>query len=219
VLIRALFPLLFAVYASAATEPQGIDVAPIKQWLARQDKLHTLSADFEQIRAFHSLRDPLVSKGHFWFAAPSSFRWEVGDPAKLIYLRKKETIYVIQPPKKRAQQVSQEQLQQQASPALFKFPLAKDFDDFNRQFDLRAVVLDGTHCHADVAPKDPLTRKLITTIKFDFDTETGKLLSAEMDLKEGSSMRNDFKNVQINPKLDAGLFEYDLTGYQVTSGH
>ena len=170
--IRLLILFLLARFASAATEPVKIDAGPIKQWLARQDKLHSLSADFEQTRAFHSLRDPLVSKGHFWFAAPNSFRWEVGDPAKLIYLRKKETIFVIQPPKKRAQQVSPEQLQQEASPALFKFPLAKDFEDFNRQFDLRAVALDGTHCHAEVAPKGPITRKLLTAINFDFDTET-----------------------------------------------
>ncbi len=203
---------------AAGAEPQTLDLRPIKQWLAHQDKIHSISADFTQTRAFHSLKDPLVSKGHFWFVAPGSFRWEMGDPPKMIAVKKKDVIYLIQPAKKKAERFLVEKLQQQGGPAMFKFPLAKDFEDFQRQFEVRALTVEGSRCHAEVVPKDPATRKFLTEMKFDFETSTGKLFAMEMRFKEGSSMRNEFSGVQINPRIDPATFNYELTDFQVTDG-
>jgi outer membrane lipoprotein-sorting protein len=37
-----------------------------------------------------------------------------------------------------------------------------------------------------------------------------------MVTREGSSMRNEFSNVRVNEKVDKKLFEYDLTGFDIT---
>jgi len=55
-------------------------------------------------------------------------------------------------------------------------------------------------------------------LKIDFDTASGHMLSFEMATKDGSSMRNEFSNVRVNQKIDRRVFDYDLTGYEVTDG-
>ncbi len=213
--------MLLAMAATAqAKDPEirTLDIRPVKKWLASQEKIRSLRADFTQTRAFRSLRDPFVSQGTFWFVAPISFRVELGDPPKMVSLRKKDSILLIQPLKKRAEILPVDQLQKKSSPALFKFPIARDYEDFTRQFDLRDVTVDGARAQIEVMPKDPAMRKVVTFAKFDFDTEAGRLYAVEMAFKDGTSMRNEFTNVQLNPKIDPALFDYDLKGFQVSGG-
>lgn len=207
-----------SVVQAGAAETKTLDLRPVKKWLASQEKIRSLRADFTQTRAFRSLENPFVSTGTFWFQAPVSFRVELGDPPKMVSLRKKDTIYLIQPQKKRAELHAVDELKSKTNPALFKFPIAKDYDDFARQFELRDVTVNGSRAQIEVMPRDPSIRKVVTWAKFDFDTEAGRLYSVEMAFKDGTSMRNEFSNVQINPKVDPALFDYDLKGYQVSGG-
>ena len=36
-----------------------------------------------------------------------------------------------------------------------------------------------------------------------------------MATRDGSSLRNDFTKVQVNPKIPASVFDFDFTGYEV----
>jgi outer membrane lipoprotein-sorting protein len=208
--------LLFLGVAARAQEP---DTAPVKRWLALQDNLQSMKAEFTQTRSFHALRDPLVSTGTFWFVAPGSFRCEIGAPPKMIFLRMGDSIYMIRPEKKRAQAFAVNDLEKKTSPALFRFPVAKNYDDFCRQFELRQVTVVGNRAHIEVVSRDATVRQLITYTRFDFEVDTGNLLAVEMGFKDGTSMRNDFKNIQINPKIDPAIFHYDLTGFLVAGGN
>ncbi len=194
------------------------DLAPLKRWLARQGEVRTVQADFVQTRSFHALRDPLASPGRMWFSAPQSFRWELGDPVKTMVLRKGDTAFLIQPPKKRAEHLST------ADPGnpggsnplpMMDFPLAKSFDDFNRRFEVLALTTNGTRCHVELHPRDPQAGKFLAVLALDFDTETGYLLAFEARTRDGSSLRNEFNNVRFNAKIDPHVFDVDLTGYEV----
>ena len=59
-----------------------------------------------QTRALRVLKDTLARPGRIYFRAPDAFRWEVGDPARTIVLRKGDTAYLIDPAKKHAQRFS-----------------------------------------------------------------------------------------------------------------
>lgn len=211
--------VLMAAAARAEGPAPAVDARPVKKWLSAQERIHSLKADFMQTRSFHALRDPFVSPGTFWFVAPGSFRFEIGAPAKMISLRKGDAIYMIEPPKKRAEVFPVDQLQKKSSPALFRFPIAKDWDDFNRQFELKESRVEGNHAHIEVVSRDAMMRKLVTYARFDFEMDSGNLLAVEMAFKDGTSMRNEFTNVQINPKIDPAVFQYDLSEFQVTGGH
>jgi outer membrane lipoprotein-sorting protein len=208
---------LGAVPGSAA-EP---DMAPIKRWLAKQDDLRSIQADFTQTRALRALRDPIATPGRIWFSAPDSLRWELGEPAKTVVVRKGDTYFLIQPAKKKAERYKAESIAKDGGAmgfAMMNFPIAKDFADFNRQFETLAVNVSGDHCHLEVLPRDAQAKRFLAAIKMDFDTVSGHLLSFEMATREGSSMRSDFTNVRMNQKIDRHVFDYDFTGYEVVDG-
>ena len=216
---RLFLPLLFlirlAVPVASADAP---DLAPVKRWLARQEDLRTLQADFTQTRSYKNLRDPIAAPGHLWYSAPGAFRWEIGDPAKTVVLRKGENYYVISPPKKHAERTPTSTLSQPANARrmpMMDFPFAKNFEDFTRRFEVISVSTVGTRCHLEVLPRDAQAKNALSAIRIDFDTETGHLVAFEFVTRDGSSMRNEFSNVRVNQKLDAHQFDYDFTGYEV----
>jgi outer membrane lipoprotein carrier protein len=223
--MRLLLPLLCLLClllvrpVRAADAPP--DLAPIKKWLLKQEDLRSVQADFTQTRALRALRSPIATPGRMWFSAPDLLRWELGEPAKTIVLRKGDTYYLIQPAKKKAERYKAENMAKKGGPmgfAMMTFPLAKDFPDFNRQFETLAVNVTDNHCHLAILPRDAQARKMLEAIKLDFDTASGHLLAFEMTTRDGSAMRSEFSNVRVNQKIDRRVFEYDLTGYEVVDG-
>ena len=65
-------------------------------------------------------------------------------------------------------------------------------------------------------PRDAASSQGLSAIKLDFDPATGHWISLEIVTREGTSIRNDFSNVRVNPKIEKQLFEYDLTGFKIT---
>src|SRR5215212_5339848 len=62
--------------------------AIVKTWLNAQTNIQTWTAEVTQIRALKTLTQPLKAAGRVWFTAPNQFRWEIGNPAQTIALRK-----------------------------------------------------------------------------------------------------------------------------------
>jgi outer membrane lipoprotein-sorting protein len=156
-----------------------------------------------------------------WFAMPDSLRWELGDPARTIVIRKGDTYFLIQPAKKKVERYNADAIARKGGAlgfAMINFPIAKDFADFNRQFETLSVNIVDNHCHLEILPRDAQAKKMLQAIKFDFDTTTGHLLSFELATRDGSSMRSDFTNVRMNQKIDRHVFDFDFTSYEVVDG-
>jgi len=219
--MRSLLPFLCLLCAWPGLAAEPLDMTPVKKWLAKQDDLHSVQADFTQTRALRALRSPIATPGHMWFAMPDSLRWELGEPAKTIVIRKGDTYFLIQPAKKKVERYKADNISKKGGAlgfAMINFPIAKDFADFNRQFETLSVTATDNHCHLEILPRDAQAKKMLQAIKFDFDTTTGHLLSFEMATRDGSSMRSDFTNVRMNQKIDRHVFDYDFTGYEVVDG-
>jgi outer membrane lipoprotein-sorting protein len=213
-------PFMLALFLSVrlcAAEP--LDFTPVKRWIERQEDFRAVSADFTQTRSLRALKSPLASEGRLWFKAPGSFRWELGTPAKTIVLRKGDSLFIIQPAKKRAERSAADAKPDKPSPmqamGMMSFPFARDFADFQRQFETLSVTTEGTKCHLEVLPRDAQARKFLSALKLDFNTTNGHLLGFEMATRDGSALRNEFTNVQVNPKIPASVFDFDFTGYEV----
>ncbi len=194
------------------------NLAPVKQWITRQTEFRSVSADLVQTRSLRSLRNPLTTPGHLWFVAPNSFRWELGEPVKTVVLRQGEFIHVITPAKKKAERHPANNAgknQGMQGMGMITFPLAKDFPDFNRQFEILSVVVDGNKCRLDVLPRNPQTRKMLTALKIEFDTQNGKMSHFEIVTRDGSSLKNEFTNIRVNPKIERKMFEFDFEGFEV----
>ena len=211
--------VLWCVSALAASAAEGPDLAPIRRWIARQDDFHSVQAEFTQTRALRALRSPVAIHGKLWFVSPDLLRWELGDPPKTIVLQKAGAYYVIQPARKKVERTAAGQLGKKGGMqpfAMMKFPLAKDFNDFNRQFEVLSVNTVENRCHIEIAPRDAQARKFMEAIRIDFDTVTAQLLIFEIATRDGSSMRNEFSNVKMNLKIDRRVFDFDFTGYEMT---
>ncbi len=219
--MRLLLPLLCFLCALPARAAEPPDLAPVRKWLARQDEFHTVQADFTQTRALRALRSPIATPGHIWFGGPDLMRWELGEPAKTIVIRKGDTYFLIQPAKKKVERYKADSIAQKGGAmgfAMMNFPLAKDFADFNRQFETLAVSTAENHCHLEILPRDAQAKKFLEAIKIDFDTTSGHLLSFELVTRDGSSMRSDFTNVRMNQKIERHVFDFDFTGYEIVDG-
>ncbi|MEI6279867.1 MAG: outer membrane lipoprotein carrier protein LolA [Verrucomicrobiae bacterium] len=210
---------LAAMFLGGATSAAPPDLSPLKEWIARQKNVRSVSADFTQTRALSALRSPLTSTGRLWFVAPDWFRWELGDPPKIIIIGTPKGLTTIQPGRNRAER-------KPASPSgsladsgplgMIRFPGGGSFEEFQRLVQVLAFESTGSRCHLEMLPRDARSARRLAAIKLDFDPATGHWLSFEIVTREGSSIRNEFRNVRINPRLDKELFEYDLTGFHVT---
>src|SRR5437016_3705983 len=76
---------LSVITIACATGAASPELNPqVASWLAAQTNVQSWSANFVQTRSLKSLTQPLTATGHVWFAAPSRFRWELGNPAQTI---------------------------------------------------------------------------------------------------------------------------------------
>jgi len=205
--LLALAPLAHAAELSPA------DRAALDQWIERQAKIKTLSADFVQTRILRALKSPVAPAGRMWFRAPGDFRWELGTPPKTIVIRHGETVSFIEPEKKRASLSPDEAMKKKAG--MMDFPFVATPAEFDRRFEIVSFERDGDLCRAVLRAKEGPAREYLKALKLVFSTATGNLATLEMSFRDGSALRNDFTNVKINEKLPAGIFEYDLDGFKV----
>ena len=204
----------------AAPPAQPLDLSPVKAWLLAQKDVRSVSADFTQTRALRTLRSPLTSKGRLWFKAPNWFRWELGDPPKTIIIGTPGGVTIIRPGKKRAERkplaAAGGAPGDSEALGMMRFPGGGSFEDFQRRVQVLGIEVSGSKCHLEMLPRDAQSARRLSAVKMVFDTVTGHWLSFEIVTREGSSIRNEFSNVEINPKIDKALFDYDLTGFRIS---
>lgn len=194
--------------------------AVLNGWFASQTKLQTWSADFTQTRALKTLTQPLITTGHLSFVVPNKFRWELGQPARTIALRQADEMFVIYPLLKRAERYPMGA----KAPGEWRDMLSLLDAGFPRnraEFDARFRILSLTETNGlwllAMQPTSAFARKMMKEIRVGLATNDFSLMSNEMIFVDGSSMRNDYTNAVLNPRLDAALFRWKLEpGYKIT---
>ena len=182
-------------------------------WLNSQTNIHTWSAEVIQTRALKSLSQPLTAAGRVWFAAPNRFRWELGNPPQTSALRRPDEMLVVYPRLKRAEKYPL--TRDHAGPwtdtlALLDAGFPRSQSELESRFRLESeTTVDGVH-EVILQPKSASARRMMPHIKIAFATSDFSLRATELQFADGSTMRNDFTNAVINPKLDDSLFFFDV---------
>jgi outer membrane lipoprotein-sorting protein len=78
--------------------------------------------------------------------------------------------------------------------------------DVHSQYNILSQQMNGDICELTLQPKSATARKLMPQIKIAFSTKDSTLTSTELKMADGSTMRNDFKNTELNPKIDESVF-------------
>jgi outer membrane lipoprotein-sorting protein len=191
----------------------------LAQWLGKQTNVQTWTADFVQTRNLKALAQPLVSTGRVWFAAPQNFRWELGHD-QTIAIRSNETMLVMYPRLKRAEKYDFSA----AGPSQWKDALSLLQSGFPRsraEIDQQFKILSLTETNQPsnllelaLQPRSAGARKMMPQIDI-FLSPDAMLSGTALVFADGSSMRNDFRNVHTNVPVE-GKFNLDVPAdYQV----
>lgn len=194
--------------------------AIVSAWLKAQANIHTWTADFTQTRSLKSLAQPLTATGHVWFAAPSQFRWEIGSPPQTIVVRGADNMLVIYPRLKHAERYPL--TGNEAGPwrdmiKLLEAGFPHSEAEMQSQYNILNEKVTDDVCELTLQPKSATARKMMPQIKIGFSTTDSSLRSTELQFADGSTMRNDFKNAQLNPQVDNALFSPKLESYYKVS--
>jgi len=206
--VAQIFHLLFWLVAltACAAEPGTL----LDQWLAAQTNLHTWSADVIQTRSLKVLSQPLVSTGKVWVAVPDRFRWELGRPAQTIALRQPEQLLLIYPRLKRVEKYPLNDKQPgpwRDALALLEAGFPRNRADLEAGFRVLSVAQTNSIVCLALQPTSASARKFMTEIQVSFRTNDFSLAATELKFSDGSSMRNDFSDVQSNRPMPESLFD------------
>jgi outer membrane lipoprotein-sorting protein len=198
---HCLLLLIFTVQLSAAAAPSPA----VKSWLDAQTNLQTWSADLTQTRTLQSLTGPLTATGHVWFAAPDKFRWELGRPPQTIAICTGTNLLLVYPRLKRAESIPLTGLQTGPWRSALDM-LEAGFPRSQRELEDHYTILSQTVtnqiCVLQLRPRTAAARQMVSRLEIDINTAGNSLSGTELEFSDGSTMRNDFYNVVLNPALD-----------------
>lgn len=208
--------LLAGWVATQAAETHAV----LDAWLAGQTNLRTWSAVCVQTRSLQTLAQPLVSTGRVWFAAPDRFRWELGQPAQTIAVRQGDDLTLAYPRLRRAERYSLGP--NRSGPwrdalALLEAGFPRDRAHLESQFRLLSVTSTNDTWELSLQPGRPAARRFISEVRVALATHDSTLRATELIFADGSRMRNDFREILVNPPIDDAMFRPPVeAGYTVT---
>lgn len=182
------------------------------EWFAAQKHLQRWSADFTQTRSLKVLAQPLVAPGHVW-VTPHAFRWELGQPVQTIVLRQPNQLLIIYPQLKRVEEYPLAEVPPgplKDTLALLDATLPRDRASLEKHFRLRSAVETNALLQITLEPKSAAARQFIREIVIGVHTNNFQMAMTEMRFADGSTLRNDFTHLVVNPPLPAKLFQMKL---------
>ncbi len=220
--IATLAACTIAALCVIASVARGADERDVQfnRWFAAQTNLQSWSADFTQTRSLKVLSQPLVATGKVWVTAPGLFRWELGQPAQTIVLRRPDQLLIVYPRLKRAEKYPLDAVPtgpMKDALALMDASLPRDRASMEEHFRLVSAALTNSILQITLQPRSEAARKMIGQVMIGFHTNDFMIAATEMKFADGSKLHNDFTNVVVNQPLDPKLFEADVPpDYTVT---
>lgn len=199
--------LTLALTFAALGETGGNTI--LDRWLAAQSDVKTWTADCTQTRSLKTLAQPLVATGRVWFAAPDRFRWELGQPAQTIAVRRGDQMWISYPRLKRAEHYDLSG--KKTGPwrdalALLEAGFPQSREQLDKQFKVAGITATNEVWTLTLQPNSSLARRFISEVGVTLGTNACALLATELTFADGSRMRNDFTHAVLNPTIDESLF-------------
>ena len=137
--------------------------AQFNQWFEVQTNLQSWAGDFTQTRTLTVLNQPLVSAGKVW-VKPGEFRWELGQPAQTIVLRRPDQLLIIYPRLKRAEKYPLDAVPtgpMKDALALLDASLPRDRATMEKNFRLLSATETNSILQMTLQPRSEAARKFI----------------------------------------------------------
>ncbi len=195
------------------------DLSPVKAWIAQQAGVKSLIVDIKQERHLRTVKKPLESTGRFHFVKGGAFRWQAGDPPKMVaVMSPAEEFSVIYPAKKTAEVFSRAALEREDAGqgiAFLRAGFPASLEAFLERFEVTGIrPADGWDA-VEVKPRGAGSSFAVRKLVLSLNQQTHRLGAMQIHLRDGSWINNTVLKIQENPVIPAAQFSYDLTGYAV----
>jgi outer membrane lipoprotein-sorting protein len=204
--------LCFLLLLAASTSRAADYDAQFNKWFEVQTNLQSWSGDFTQTRHLTVLNQPLVSTGKVWVKR-GEFRWELGQPAQTIVLRRPDQLLIIYPRLKRAEKYPLDAVPSgpmKDALALLDASLPRDRASMEEHFRLVSAVQTNSVLQMTLQPRSEAARKMIGQVIIGFHTNDYIIAFTEMKFADGSRLQNTFTNIVLNQPLAPDLFDATL---------
>lgn len=176
-------------------------------------KVRTWSADCLQTRSLATLSQPLQSTGRVWVAVPDRFRWELGQPAQTIAIRQPDQLLLVYPRLRRAEKYSL--TGSQPGPwrevlTLLESSFPNSRAEMESRFRLLTTSTTNSLVKLSFEPRSAASRRLMRQIRVTLRTNDFVLVATEMEFSDGSVLRNEFSNIEVNRDIPPERFEARL---------
>ncbi|MCX8156321.1 MAG: outer membrane lipoprotein carrier protein LolA [Verrucomicrobiae bacterium] len=202
--------LLGLVLGQGAVLPAENPETLLNRWLATHTNLQSLGADFVQTRTLRSLTQPLTTPGRLWFAAPASFRWELGNPAQTIAVRQTHDLWVIYPVQKRAERYELQGANShwRETLALLEAGFPRSRAELEARYRIASLTLTNELLVVVLIPRHVAARRLIPELSLGVGATDHRLRFTSLKMADGSQMRQDYTNIVHNPAWTESPFKW-----------
>jgi len=203
----------------AARELSAEQVA--RRFVAAQGDLERLSGRFQQLRTLRNVRRPIETGGRFWFDRDGRFRWQVENEAgiRLMALREVDgSVLVLEPERRQGERLAPERAAEAAGGlALMQPGMGSEWEQFNEVFRVSGGRFDErTRLYQlDLRLRDRRAATAVYRVLFHVDPEGGGLAAFELFFRDRSSIFTRFFDMEKNPALPRGIFEFDAAGFEI----
>ena len=192
----------------------------VERWLEKQAAIQAWSAEVVQTRKVATLVRPLSTPGRVWFRQPNEFRWQLGEPARSLAVRSGNLLTIAYPRLRRAELYGSDSSAEldegwRQALALLEVGFPRDAALFFERYRLLSVQESEGKLRFELEPAATEARRLLSGVAIEVSS-AHQLLATELSFPDGSTMRNDFANLEAQSTLPDDLFELDLTGYEVS---
>jgi outer membrane lipoprotein-sorting protein len=187
-------------------------VPPIGAWAddfaqLRKDavRIQTISADFVQKKFMKILSKPLVSEGKFYFAAPSSIRWEYSKPLKSVVISGEGTTrrYIASGGKMMEDKTGGAQAMKIVLDEVAGWMSGK----FTSNPSFTATLREGSSTVITLTPVGKGMAGMIERIEITISRKDMSVKSVRIIESASAETRIDFQHVVINKEINPSVFQ------------
>ncbi len=182
--------------------------ALIQRVVERQRTLHTLEAEFVQLKESALLLEAVESTGIFLFQAPDLVRWDYRQPDSMVVLFAADTVTTYHPEQARAERIKVSNKQRRFVRVLAG---TQPLDDLTSHFSITLADPGGqAHYQLTLRPVGNFLSKKLQSVEIEVDRKLFLPVVIKYNEADGDRTRYEFKKMVINPEIDDSRFDLEL---------
>ncbi len=198
-----IFILIAILFVSSSANFAGAN--DFEQLRRESANIKTIQAHFVQKKSMKILSRPLISEGHFYFAAPDSFRWEYFKPLRSIVIAYNNNA-------KRYIASGGKMVEDKTGGAqAMKIVLGEVAGWMSGKFDqnpsFAATINDGANTRITLTPTEKSMTGMIEKIEITLSKKSATVKSVKIIESANNFTQINFDNVEINKAISPSVFQ------------